>query len=442
MLFRRTKKDEPPREAPPQADPDDSAPEMDAAAEDDGRGDEADADLAWRARAKAVIPGGASTGSKRAQALYGDEDALGPTHYASASGCTVVSAAGRSYVDCTMALGAVALGYADSIVTHSVADAARQGNVSGLSSVHEVQVAERLCDVIPCAEQVRFLKTGAEGVAAAVRIARALTGRDLVIGCGYFGWLDWWMEEGGRGIPAGASASFIPVPFDDVAALERAADQAGDRLAAIVLEPVIERLPAPVWIGAARARCDRVGAVLVFDEMKTGFRLRTGGYQELAGVTPDLAVFGKALANGYPLAAVVGHADVMDAARATWISSTLACETTALAAAGAVLEWHERAEVCESLWSIGSEMRSAVERAVAASGIPGVAVEGLDPMWLLRFQEPGRQRRFLELALEEGVLFKRGAYNFSSVVHDDEALTAIERAASTAFVALREELDG
>jgi glutamate-1-semialdehyde aminotransferase len=189
----------------------------------------------------------------------------------------------------------------------------------------------------------------------------------------------------------------------------------------------------------ARALCDRVGAALIFDEIKTGFRLRTAGYQELADVTPDIATFGKAIANGYPLAAVVGHRDLMLAARDTWISSTLASETTALAAAWAVLDWHEQADIPEALWSTGRELREAVLAAIEASGVDGIAVEGIDPMWLLRFDDPARETRFLELAAREGVLFKRGAYNYASVAHDEETIREVEAAASAALVALRDE---
>ena len=398
---------------------------------------EGDDDAHWRRRAAAAIVGSASTGSKRPEALYGDGPPTLPTHFVRAAGCQLTTAGGDSLTDCTMALGAVALGYADSHVTGRVVDAVAAGNVAGLSHVMEVEVAERLCDVIPCAETVRFLKTGAEAVAAAVRIARTATGRSRVIGSGYFGWLGWW--TGAAGVPAGVHADYTPVAFDDVAQLERAAGEAGSDLAAIVLEPVVERLPSPEWIAAARAACDRVGAVLVFDEVKTGFRLRTGGYQEYAGVTPDLATFGKAMANGFPLAAVVGRAAVMDAAAATWISSTLAGESTALAAASAVLDWHEKADVCESLWSVGRDMRAGVAAAATQSGVDGVRVDGIDPMWLIRFDDPKRQSRFLELALREGVLFKRGAYNFASLAHDERALLQVERAASTAFVELVEE---
>jgi glutamate-1-semialdehyde aminotransferase len=397
-------------------------------------------DSAWRTRAAAVIPGGASTGSKRPDALFGEDAEDVPTHFASASGCRLVTAGGTELVDCIMALGAVGLGYADEAVTHAVVEAVSQGNVAGLSHTLEVEVAERLCEVIPCAERVRFLKSGAEGVAAAVRIARAHTGRSLVLGCGYFGWLDWY--TGGPGITPGAHADFRGIPFDDSNALEDAVRESGDALAAIVIEPVIERLPSVEWIATARRLCDEVGAVLIFDEMKTGFRLRTGGYQELVGIAPDVAVFGKALANGFPLSAIVGRAGVMQAAHRTWISSTLAGESVALAAAGAVLDAHAHGGVCETIWETGAAILGAVEEAIGESGVPGVSVRGIPPMWLLEFDDESRRSRFLEIAVGRGVLFKRGAYNYASTAHDDEARALIGGAASDALHMLREEERG
>ncbi|MEO7963798.1 MAG: aminotransferase class III-fold pyridoxal phosphate-dependent enzyme, partial [Gemmatimonadaceae bacterium] len=189
-------------------------------------------DLDWRSRASDVIPGGTSTGSKRAAALYGPESTGGPTHFVSASGCRVVTASGRTLIDCTMALGSVAIGYGDDVVSRAIVNAVANGHVSGLASTLEVEIAERLCDVIPCAEQVRFLKSGADAMSAAVRIARAATERSRIVGSGYFGWHDWW--NNGSGIPAGAHADFTAVDFDDLPALERAARNAGRSLAAIV----------------------------------------------------------------------------------------------------------------------------------------------------------------------------------------------------------------
>jgi glutamate-1-semialdehyde 2,1-aminomutase len=382
-------------------------------------------------RAAASIVGGASTGSKRAEALYGGPTPAGPTHYREAAGCTVIADDGRSYIDCTMALGSVALGYADPGVTRRVTEAVRAGNVAAWSPILEVEVAERLCAVIPCAERVRFFKTGAEAVAAAVRIARTATGRSRVAACGYFGWLDWSSDS--AGVPDGVRTDFERVPFDDVSALEDAVMRTGRNLAAVVIEPVIERLPSELWIRRARELCDRVGAVLIFDEVKTGFRLRSGGYQSIVGVLPDLCAVGKALANGFPLSAVVGRESVMEAARSTWISSTLASETSALAAAMAVLERHASEDVCASLGRIGGSMRGAVQAALDATGFTGATLDGIDPMWMIRFERDADQDRFLTQALGEGVIFKRGAYNFAALAHDDAALGRIGEAAHAAF---------
>ena len=422
--------------------------EGDAAIEEqDGGGEEledVDGELAetarqrsWRERAEAVLPTGASTGSKRAAALWGESsDPELPTHMHSAAGCRVVDVDGGTYIDCTMGLGAVALGYAEPRVTRAVVDAASQGHVGALSSWREVELAERLHALIPCAERVQFLKTGAEATSAAVRLARAYTGRERVIASGYFGWHDWASDA--EGVPAAVRASTVRVPFDDVPALDRAVHDAGSGLAAIVIEPVVERVPGEPWLRRARELCDATGAALVFDEIKTGFRVAPGGYQEVSGITPDLATFGKALANGYPLAAVVGRAPLMDAARGTWISSTLASESTALAAALAVLDWHEEADVCATLAETGRELRAAIDRAIVASGVGGVTTHGVDTMFLLRWEDSDRESRFLAEAVRAGVIFKRGAYNFAAVAHDEEALRAIEAAASSAFVALVE----
>ncbi len=435
-LFDRGASDDPADTEAPAGPPEDASDET-PEPEDESDLPEDAPHRPWGERAADAVPGGASTGSKQPRAMYGTEAPDAPTHFIQASGCHVVDADGETYIDCTMALGAVALGYAEPNVTRAVLDAVGSGNVCGLNSTLEVVVAERLCSLVPCAEQVRFLKTGAEAAAAAVRLARAYTGRDAVVASGYFGWHDWASE--GPGVPEGVRRDVTRVPFDDVAALETAVNAAGDRLAAVILEPVIERMPSDTWIARARELCTQHGAVLVFDELKTGFRLAPAGYQELSGVTPDLATFGKAMANGFPLAAVCGRRDIMDAARKTWISSTLAGEAAALAAANAVLDWHDQADVCEAIATTGAEVRRAVAAAVEASGVQGVTVEGLDQMWLLRFDEPAVEAEFLQRAAGQGVLFKRGAYNYPSVAHDDEAVRAIEAAASRAFVEMLED---
>lgn len=404
--------------------------------------DDVGTDAAWRQRAERVVAAAASTGSKRPRALYGPaapDDA--PLHFVHAEGCRLTTPSGRTLVDCTMALGAVALGYADPEVTAAVQAAAAAGHVAGLTHVSEPALADRLTRVVPCAERVLFLKSGAEAVAAAVRLARAATGRDVVVGSGYFGWLDWCST--GPGVPTRAAADFHAVPWGDADALEQAVDAAGGALAAIVLEPVVERAPPAGYLARARAVADRAGAVLVFDEVKTGFRVHAGGWQAVGGVVPDVATFGKAMANGYPLAAVVGRAAVMDAARRAWVSSTLASEATALAAAHAVLDRHAREDVCAALAHTGARLRAAVRDALAATAVPNVGVDGLDPMFFLRFGDhagwagEARETAFLTAAREAGVLFKRGAYDYAALAHDDAAVARVADAAAAGFGAVR-----
>ena len=316
----------------------------------------------WRERAEAVLPTGASTGSKRAAALYGDAliaelaDALRRIRAGAASPTSTATSTSTARWRSARSRSATP----SRASRRPSIDAATQGNVGGLSSWREVELAERLCAIIPCAERVQFLKTGAEATAAAVRIARTYTGararhRVRLLRLARL------VRPSRPACRAGARRDVTRVPFDDVAALERAVAAAGrrsrgDRARAGRRAPAVDRMAAP----RARELCDAGGAVLIFDEIKTGFRLAPGGYQEVCGVTPDLAAFGKAMANGYPLAAVVGDSALMDAARETWISSTLASESTALAAALAVLDWHDEADICATLAETGREMRAAV----------------------------------------------------------------------------------
>ncbi len=304
-----------------------------------------------------------------------------PTHFERAEGCTLWAPDGRRFVDCGMALGAVGIGYADDAVTRAVQAAAAAGNVTALPHRLEVEVAERLVELIPCAEQVRFLRTGAEANAAAIRVARSLTGRSHVVACGYFGWLDWCSDA--AGVPPSEQQHITWIPFGDVAALDQAVDRHAADLAAVILEPLIHEIASTEWLRAARSACDRTGAVLIFDEIKTAFRIRTGGVQELLEITPDLTTLGKAMANGYPLAAVVGRAGVMEAAARTWISSTAAAESTGLAAAHAVMDWHDRVDVPARCAQAGRALRDIIGGALEAAPWAGVSAEGPDAMWRL-----------------------------------------------------------
>ena len=255
------------------------------------------------------IPGFTSTGSKRPEALFGAGAPRGlPVRLARAAGAEVWDTEGREYLDFIMGLGAVALGYGHPAVNAAAHAAIDSGVIGPLPPELEERVAERLAAMMPWMERIRFLKTGAEAVAAAVRLARAHTAREVVLRCGYHGWLDWSQPVGTPGVPAALFALSEEIPFNDVERGRSVIRLLGNRVAAVVIEPVVERAPSGAWLTMLR------------EEIKTGFRLAPGGAAERYNIDPDLVVLGKALANGFPLAAVGGRRDVMEQARTTWIS--------------------------------------------------------------------------------------------------------------------------
>src|SRR5262249_17298591 len=223
----------------------------------------------------------------------------------------VLDVDGNEYTDWSMAIGPVILGYGDPAVDAAIRRQLDDGITFSLMHPLEVEVAERIHEMIPNAEAVRYSKTGAEVTSAAVRLARAFTGRDRVLCCGYHGWHDWSIAvtDRHRGIPEIVRSLTHTFPYNDLEALGAAFD---DEVACVILEPVVFEEPAAGFLRGVRDLCRRNGALLVFDEMWTGFRLAAGGAQERYGVLPDLATYSKAVANGMPLSVLTGRRDVMD----------------------------------------------------------------------------------------------------------------------------------
>lgn len=377
-----------------------------------------------------TVPGHTSTGSKRPEALFG-VGASRTLRMVRASGCRVWDEMGREYLDSIMALGAVGLGYGHAKVVDAVERAARDGIVGPLPPVLEGEVAARLTAILPGTEAVRFLKTGAEAVAAAVRIARVVTGRDGVVTCGYHGWLDWCQT--GIGVPGAVSALRVEVPFNHEPALVDAV--AAARPAAIVIEPVVEEAPDPAWLRAARQAATRHGAVLVFDEVKTVLRIARGGAAERYGVVPDLTVVGKALGNGLPIAAVCGRRDIMEAATRSWISSTLATECVSLAAARAVLGAYEQQPVIDHLGRVGRALWDGLVRLADKYPALVTGVRGIPEMCFLTWRDDGVSGAVARQAAAHGILFKRSPYNFVSLAHTDEIVHDVLQRLEAALVA-------
>ncbi|MDD2859397.1 MAG: aminotransferase class III-fold pyridoxal phosphate-dependent enzyme, partial [Candidatus Nanopelagicales bacterium] len=277
--------------------------------------------LVQLAAAERVIPLGAQTFSKsRTQYPVG----AAPLFAQRARGSRMWDVDGHEYVDLVSSLGAVVLGYGDEEIAEAVVRQLADGVTLSLSHPLEEQVAAQLVDLIPCAEMVRFAKNGTDATSAAIRLARAATGRDHVIACGYHGWQDWFIGSTTRhlGVPDATRALTHAVPYNDITAIERVIAEVPSGIAALIMEPMTSSFPDAGYLEAVRELTTRHGIVLVFDEMLTGFRLAPGGAQELFGVTPDLAAFGKGLANGFPLSAIVGRRDLMMLMESIFFSGT------------------------------------------------------------------------------------------------------------------------
>lgn len=306
-------------------------------------------------RALNSIPLGSQTFSKsKVQYPFG----VSPYFMERGLGSRVWDVDGNEYVDFINSLCAVTLGYNDPDVSTAVREQLEQGVIFSLPHRVETEVAELIIEMVPCAEKVRFAKNGSDATAGAIRLARAFTNRDHVAVCGYHGSQDWYIGSTvrNRGVPAATRALTHTFSYNDPGSLHDLLRSLPGEFAAVILEPMNVTAPAPGFLEAVREITHREGALLVFDETITGFRYSNGGAQELFGVTPDLATFGKGLANGYPVSAVVGRTDIMKLMEEIFFSFTFGGETLSLAAAKATLSKLRREPVVAALRTQGSKV--------------------------------------------------------------------------------------
>lgn len=331
-------------------------------------------------RALRVIPLGTQTFSK-SPTQY--PRGVSPHFIERGQGCRVWDVDGNEYIDFVNALCCVTLGYADPDVDAAVKQQIDNGVTFTLAHPLEVEVAERIVKMVPCAEQVRFGKNGSDATSAAIRIARAYTGRDRVAVCGYHGWHDWYIGATARdlGVPQAVRDLTHTFAYNDIGALEAILDRHPGEFAAVIMEPMNTTEPAPGYLESVRDLTRRHGALLVFDETITGFRYANGGAQEHFGVTPDLATFGKGLANGYPLSAVTGPAEIMRTMEDIFVSGTFGGETLSLAAARAVLDKLQREPVTEHLRRIGERLQSELQALIDKEPLRDVFAVSGHPAW-------------------------------------------------------------
>lgn len=250
-------------------------------------------------RARQVVMGGGQ-GHKRPSDIPGY-----PAFAVRGKGCRFWDNEGREFIDYLCAFGPILLGYAHPAVDEAVRKQIDEGVIFNVPHPSEAELAERLIGLIPCAEMVAYFTGGSGATSGAVKVARAYTKREKVVRCGYHGWHDWCCP-GGEGVPRCVSELTLELPYNDVDALQAIFQEHGPQIACVIIEPVIGSGPRPGFLEAVKSVCDEHGAILIFDEVKTGFRFAMGGAQEYLGITPDLSTFGKAMANGYDIGVLVG----------------------------------------------------------------------------------------------------------------------------------------
>jgi len=380
------------------------------------------------ARTRALVPNGNGTMSKVAT-LPPDE----PSYIVRGKGCRVWDVDGNEYIDFKCCLGPNSLGYCHPSVDEAIRRQLKVGISFGHPNPLETELAEQLVEVIPCAERVRFLKTGNEAMQAAFKVARAHSGRDRILSCGYHGWSH--IMRDNRGVPGCVADLRIDYDWGDLAGVERILGERGGEIAAVSLAASYAQLTAgDDFPSKLRNLTKAHGVLLIIDEIVTGFRLRIGGFHEYYGFKPDLAVFSKALANGMPISVFCGSREVMsELENNATVSSTFSGELLSVAAALATLKVYRTEGVIDHLWNIGGRFSSGMNRIFAKHGLP-LSWKGLAPCTFLT-PESGNaglddrlRRSLFRHSLRHGLMFYHALYvNFSHKEADiDEALARFD----------------
>jgi glutamate-1-semialdehyde aminotransferase/spore coat polysaccharide biosynthesis protein SpsF (cytidylyltransferase family) len=384
--------------------------------------------LEWFSRAQKVIPGCAQTFSKGyTQYVQG----VCPIFLDQGKGCRVWDVDGNEYIDYVQGLLPNILGYANEEVNRAVVAQLSQGHSFSLPHPLEVQLAERLVRLIPCAEMVRFGKNGSDATSGAIRAARAYTGRDRIACCGYHGWQDWYIGTTTRhaGVPSQVRALTHPFPYNDLPALRNLLEHYPGKFAAVIMEPINFFEPDPGYLQEVKNLASQHDTLLIFDEICTGFHLGLGGAQKRYGVTPDLACFGKAMANGFPIACVVGRADVMKIFEEIFFSFTFAGEVAAMAAALKVLDILEQTDVLAQMESQGQRLQDGFRCLAKEAGLENRFQCLGHPTWsLVRFLDEQGKDSLLVKSLFQQEVIKRGILILSThnmtAAHDPNSVEA------------------
>lgn len=351
-----------------------------------------------------------------------------PAYAKRGKGCRVWDVDGNSYIDLTMGVGPVSLGYGHDVVDSAIAEQLADGITFSLMHPLEVEVAELIRDIVPYVESVRFSKTGCDVTSAAVRLARAYTGRNTVLCCGYHGWHDWYIGVTDRhsGVPASVRDLSYTFSYNDLDSIVSAID---DDIAAIIMEPMVFDAPTNGFLEEVRALCDARGILLIFDEMWTGFRLSLGGAQSYFGVRADLVCFSKAIANGMPLSVLAGRNDVMSLLESdVFFFTTFGGEALSLAAAKATLSYMRDNDVIATIHVQGALLRDGYNAITGELGAEFTRAHGHPCRSIITFDDsitdPLLAKSYMQQELLRlGILW--GGFHNVCLAHDQEAVDQV-----------------
>lgn len=387
--------------------------------------------------AKKVIPGGTQLLSKRPEMFLPD---LWPAYYSKAKGCKIWDLDEKEYTDVSyMGIGANVLGYANDEVDSAAKEAIDNGGMSTLNAPEEVYLAQELLKLHPWAGGVRYAKAGGEAMALASRIARAYTKKDILLFCGYHGWHDWYLSANlsnknalndqhipglePLGVPSGLAGTNLPFHYNNIEEFDALMKKHEGRIAAVVMEPIRNDYPEDGFLEKIRETTRVAGVLLVFDEITAGFRLCAGGSHKVLGVEPDIAVFAKGLTNGYPLSAIIGRKEVMEASQGTFISSTFYTERIAFAATLKSIELYQKYRVWEKQIEYGEMVQNGWKEKAGKNGLK-IEVGGISPLG--HFNIIGRENSlvyktfFVQEMLKRGYIVSNAFY--TSYAHSPEVI--------------------
>jgi glutamate-1-semialdehyde 2,1-aminomutase len=334
-------------------------------------------------------------------------------------GAKVWDVDGNEYIDFVNSLAAVTLGYCDADVDKAVQAQMKNGVTFSLSHTLELEVAEKLIEIIPCAEKVRFAKNGTDATSASIRIARAYTGKEHIAVCGYHGWQDWYICSTTRdlGVPNGVKELTHKFQYNSIKSLEKLFQE--QELACVIMEPMNVEYPEDNFLEKVKELAHKNNALLIFDETITGFRYSLGGAQELFNVIPDMATLGKGMANGYPLSAVVGSNKIMKKVEDIFFSGTFGGETLSLAAANAIINKYKKEKVVDHFYEIGTYLLEQLNQIIDNENLGDIFWTSGHPAWsFLHIKEQEEYNSFeiktffLQESLKRGII-TLGTHNLS-----------------------------